>query len=173
METAFVNFIYYERHGYHRCNLSLDESLGVGVYAYTDIATLMRSLNWNHPDTANMVIGVITGYLHKHKEGKVSLDPRSCKLIAMFAQIQIPGGAPFTLGEEDKMSLRLGPADLGTFVNRFHKIWNMNGPAEAIKLNDSYHSWSGKSVEARQMIYIVEELKYNIRSRNEADQIEQ
>ena len=92
--------------------------MGAGVYAYTDIMALLEPFDFNDPKTTNYVIGVVHGYLHKVGQvtTKVSLDPRSCKLIGFFAQIHVPAGVPFTLGEEDKLSLRLGPEELGVFA---------------------------------------------------------
>ena len=83
VQTAFVNCTYYHKYSQHRCNLVLDPEIGAGVYGYTDIQTLLNSLNWNFPKTEQVVIGVIYGYLHKTSKSalKVSLDPRSCKII--------------------------------------------------------------------------------------------
>ena len=91
----------------------LDEKMGAGVYAYTDIVSLLNCLPRKEPMTKHAVIGVIYGYLHKvgTPRTRICLDPRSCKLFGFFTQFQNQAGAPFIMGEEDKLSLRLGPED--------------------------------------------------------------
>ena len=88
--------------------MAIDEKMGAGVYAYTDVTALLNSLNRQLHPTRHVVIGVITGYLMKvgQSRTKVCLDPRSCKLLGFFPQIKVPANAPFTLGEQDKMSLK-------------------------------------------------------------------
>ena len=85
--------------------------MGAGVYAYTDIVSLLNWLPRKEPMTKHAVIGVIYGYLDKVStpRTRICLDPRSCKLLGFFSQFQISAGAPFTMGEEDSLSLRLGP----------------------------------------------------------------
>ena len=103
-ETALVNCMYYHKYGEHRCNLALDKDLDVGVYAYTDAEIISTGLAGAEPSTADTVLGVVAGYLHKSqkKKGlKVSLDPRSCKLLGFWAQVQGPSGYPCGLGQED------------------------------------------------------------------------
>ena len=123
-DTATINHLYYQRYGYHRCNIVIDEKMGAGVYAYTDIVSLLDSLNRKLAGTRHIVIGVIYGYLHKvgTPKTRICLDPRSCKLVGFFAQSNIPAGAPFIMGEEDKMSLRLCPDDLGVPVHRITRF---------------------------------------------------
>ena len=107
--------------------------MGAGVYAYTDIVSLFGGLNRKMAATRHIVIGVIYGYLHKvgTPKTRICLDPRSCKLVGFFTQFNIPTGAPFFMGEEDKISLRLGPDDLGVPAYRMNKIWNMNRKSDA------------------------------------------
>ena len=54
------------------------------------------------PMTQHAVLGVLCGYLFKSRKMRVSLDPRSCKLLGFFAQVNGPSGIPFILGEEDE-----------------------------------------------------------------------
>ena len=106
-DTALINLLYHQKYGYHRCNLVLDEKMGAGVYAYTDIVSLLNSLPRKEPMTKHAVIGVIYGYLHKvgTPRTRICLDPRSCKRLVFFTQFQIPAGTPFTMGEEAKYCL--------------------------------------------------------------------
>ena len=89
-QTALINCVYYHRYGVHRCNLVLDQEMGVGVYAYTDMQTLIDSINWNLPDAEDTVIGVLYGYLHKTSDSakKVSIDPRSCKIVGFSLRLK-------------------------------------------------------------------------------------
>ena len=148
-ETALVNCVYYHKYSQHRCNLALDTDLDVGVYGFTDAESTLASMSGGETQSQEIVLGVLAGYLHKSqkKKGiKVSLDPRSCKLLGFFAQVHVPSGAPFVLGEEDKISLRLDPEDLGVFSHRFSKIWNMSKPTEVLSLNTSGHIWAGAAL---------------------------
>ena len=89
-ETALTNSIYYHKYGEHRCNLACDSSLGAGVYAYTDLEIIVDNLCGTEPCKADTVIGVVAGYLHKSQKKKgirVSLDPRSSKLLGFWTQI--------------------------------------------------------------------------------------
>ena len=58
-----------------------------GVYAYIDAATAKSKVDLQIDISRQQVIGVISGYLMKSapKKGRVSLDARSCKLIAFIA----------------------------------------------------------------------------------------
>ena len=83
-ETALVNCVYYHKYSQHRCNLALDTDLEVGVYGYTDAETTLVAISDGQTSTQQVVLGVLAGYMHKSqkKKGlKVSLDPRSCKLL--------------------------------------------------------------------------------------------
>ena len=86
-ETALTNCMYYHKYGEHRCNLALDKDLDVGVYAHIDAEIISNGLAGAEPATADTVLGVVAGYLHKaqKKKGlKISLDPRSCKLLSLI-----------------------------------------------------------------------------------------
>ena len=82
-ETALVNYMFYQRFVYHRCNIAIDAVMGAGVYGYTDIVSSLSGLNRKGPDTKKYVIGVIEGYLHGAgtTRTKICLDSRSCKLL--------------------------------------------------------------------------------------------
>ena len=85
-ETAVINHLYFMRCGTHRCNIAIDEKMGAGVYAYTDVTALLNSLNRLLSPTRHIVIGVISGYLMKvgTSKTKICLDPRSCKLLVFY-----------------------------------------------------------------------------------------
>ena len=84
-----------------RCNLSQDAHLEEGIYAYIDIETALNKLDYNLPTDRTKCIGIVEGYLSKRHEDKISLNPRSTKLIAVF----LPGILIFTfpLRLEQKM----------------------------------------------------------------------
>ena len=70
--TAIVNLAYYFFYGSHRCNLAQDSDLGSGVYAYTDMKTLLTTLDYSKEEDRQTCIGVVSGYLLKSagKTGK-------------------------------------------------------------------------------------------------------
>ena len=78
VETALINSIYYHKYGQHRCNLIFDVHLGIGIYSYTDMEALMKSLDSRNYEDKQRVIGLISGYLHQSGDEpkRISLDPR-------------------------------------------------------------------------------------------------
>ena len=81
----------------HRCNLALDTDLDVGVYGFTDAEATLASMSGGETTAQQIVLGVLAGYMYKSqkKKGiKVSLDPRSCKLLGFFAQIDGSSSQP-------------------------------------------------------------------------------
>ena len=81
-----MNLAYYYHYGYHRCNLAQDSELKDGVYAYVDIEDALKNIDKTKAKDRTMCIGLVSGYLkHKqNKKGRMSLDSRSCKLLAIF-----------------------------------------------------------------------------------------
>ena len=79
------------------------------------------------------------------------------QVTGFFAQVHGPPGVPCVLGEEDKVSLRLDPEDLGVFPHRVSKIWNMTQPADVLKLNESGYTWSGAPLN-REMVRQIQEV---------------
>ena len=75
---------YYFCYGFMRCNLAQDAHLEEGIYAYVDIETAISKLDYNTPTDRSKCIGIVEGYLSKRHEDKISLNPRSTKLIAVF-----------------------------------------------------------------------------------------
>ena len=67
------------------CNLAQDVHLEEGVYAYIDIETALSKLDRTSPSDRTKCIGIVEGYLKFRHEDKVSLNPRSTKLIAVFS----------------------------------------------------------------------------------------
>ena len=78
------NIAYYFHYGFMMCNLAQDVHLEEGVYAYIDIETALSKLDRSLPTDRTKCIGIIEGYLKYRHEDKVSLNPRSTKLIAVF-----------------------------------------------------------------------------------------
>ena len=78
------NVAYYFHYGFMMCNLAQDVHLEEGVYGYVDIETALSKLDLSIPTDRTKCIGIIEGYLRYRHEDKVSLNPRSTKLIAVF-----------------------------------------------------------------------------------------
>jgi len=110
-EAAMQTLVYYKRWGLHRCNVVADNTLGPGIYAYPDIQSILDKFDNRKKDDRKVVIGLLSGYLLKVDKvrGRISLDPRSCRLFGFFAPIEEPLELPFRMGEEDKYALRLSP----------------------------------------------------------------
>ena len=104
---------YYFHYAFMRCNLAQDVHLEEGVYAYVDIDSALKKLDRNNPTDRTKCIGIIEGYLKYKHEDKVSLNPRSTKLIAVFSPWDTEIHLPFTLGAEDALAFRLPPHQLG------------------------------------------------------------
>ena len=79
------NIAYYFHYGFMMCNLMQDVHLEEGVYGYIDIETALSKLDHKNPADLTKCIGLIEGYLRYRHEDKVSLNPRSTKLIAVFS----------------------------------------------------------------------------------------
>ena len=99
-ETAVINHLYHMRYGAHRCNIAIYEKMGAGVYVYTDIVSLLNSLERKMQATNHVVIGVIFGYLHKvgTPKTRICLDPRSCKLFGFLYAVQYTSGSTIRYG---------------------------------------------------------------------------
>ena len=61
--TTIVNLAYYFDHGAHRCNLAQDSDFGAGVYAYTDMETLLSTLDYTKVEERQTCTGELSGYL--------------------------------------------------------------------------------------------------------------
>ena len=77
------------------------------------------------------------------------------------------------LGEEDKISLRLDPQELGVLSFRSSKIWNMSKPAEVLKLNTTGRTWSGGPLHSEMIKQIQEVVLNNPKSKRREDQLKQ
>ena len=96
-----------------RCNLAQDKHLNEGVYAYVDIDSAFKKLDRTNPTDRTKCIGIIEGYLKHRHDDKISLNPRSTRLIAVFSPWDEEIHLPFELGAEDAMAFRLPPHQLG------------------------------------------------------------
>ena len=124
---ALVNLAYYYHYGDHRCNLAQDSELKEGVYVYADIEDALKNVDKIQANSRTMCIGLVSGYL-KHmpnKKGRMSLDSRSCKLLAIFAPWCTGISLPSELGVEDALAFRLPPATLGAPLRWLRQISNL------------------------------------------------
>ena len=76
-----------------------------------DIAAALRSLEKKKAKDRVKCLGLASGYL-KHKQnqkGRMCLDSRSCKRLAILAPWCTEISLPFELGIEDALAFRLPP----------------------------------------------------------------
>ena len=80
-----------------------------------DIEDALKNIDKTQAKDRTMCIGLVSRYLkHKqNKKGRMSLDSRSCKLLANFAPWCTEISLPFELGVEDALAFRLPPVSLG------------------------------------------------------------
>ena len=71
------------------------------------------------------------------------------------------------------MSLKLGPHELGSLVNRTHRIWNVTDTESVISLNKPGKPWSGPPMDDKLLSDIEEIVRYDTTSRNADDQLQQ
>ena len=108
-QQAINEYVYYIHHGYMRCNISQDVHLREGVYAWTDILSAIKGIDRDKALDRTKCIGIVEGYLMHRHDDKISLNPRSTKLIAIFAPWDEEIHLPFELGAEDTLAFRLLP----------------------------------------------------------------
>ena len=92
-----------------------------------DIEDALKHVDKTQPSSRTMCIGLVSGYLKhmQNKKGRMSLDSRSCKLLAIFAPWCTDISLPFELGAEDALAFRLPPATLGAPLRWFRQISNL------------------------------------------------
>ena len=166
---------YYFCYGFMRCNLSQDAHLEEGIYAYVDIETAISKLDYNVPTDRSKCIGIVEGYLSKRHEDKISLNPRSTKLIAVSSPWDTEIHLPFTLGAEDALAFRLPPHQLGAPVRWFRQLSNIDGKTlskAAIRTNINSGEWP-TPLSNDILDRCCEIAQYNSQSRNYEDIIEQ
>ena len=108
-QQAINEYVYYIHHGFMRCNIAQDSHLQEGVYAWNDIVPALKGIELNKAADRTKCIGIIEGYLSRRHEDKLSLNPRSTKLLAIFAPWDEEIHMPFELGVEDTLAFRLPP----------------------------------------------------------------
>ena len=97
-----------------RCNISQDVHLQEGVYAWTDILSAINGIDLDKAFDRTKCIGIVEGYLKHRHDDKISLNPRSTKLIAIFAPWDEEIHLPFELGAEDTLAFRPPPPSVGS-----------------------------------------------------------
>ena len=113
--TAIVHHAYYMHHGSHRTNPAQDGEFGEAVYAYTDVARALRSLDYAVAEDRRACLGLVQGFRHgkSNQKGRISLDSRTCRLIAFFAPFETSIEVPTVMAAEDKLAMKLNPFNLG------------------------------------------------------------
>ena len=92
-----------------RCNISQDSHLQEGVYAWADIQSALKSIELDKAVDRTKCIGIVEGYLKRRHDDKICLNPKSTKLLAIFAPWDEEIHLPFELGAEDTLAFRLPP----------------------------------------------------------------
>ena len=90
-------------------------------------AQLKVRLQYDSLTQAEFFRSLIEGYLNRRHDDKVSLNPRSTKLIAVFSPWDTEIHLPFTLGAEDSLAMRLPPHQLGAPTRWFRQLSNIDG----------------------------------------------
>ena len=96
-----------------RCNLAQDSALREGIYGWNDIEAALASIELMNPVDRTKCIAIIEGYLMFKDDKKLSLNPRSTKLLAIIAPWDEEIHLPFELGVEDTLAFRLPPHQIG------------------------------------------------------------
>ena len=168
-----MNLAYYH-YGAHRCSLAQDSDLGEALYRYVDIATALRSIDCSNPEDRTKCLGLISGYLCKKEndKGRMSLDSRSCKLLAIFAPFDTPVTVPFKLGAEDALAFRINQFNLGAPLKWYRLVNNMREVTMDKISNINTEIWNNTLPE--DLVKDCYELAlYDSESRNEEDQQDQ
>ena len=158
-----------------RCNLAQDVHLQEGVYCWNDIAAAISGLVLTDPNDRIKCIGVIEGYLKYKHEKKLSFNPRSTKLLAIFAPWDEEIHLPFELGAEDTLAFRLPPHQLGGPIRWMRQLFCIDGARTnkiAIRQKIDSGEWP-TPLSDKLRRDCAEVAQYNIASRNEQDMLEQ
>merc|ERR1711867_228584 len=169
------NLAYYYHYGYMHCNLMQDVHLEEGVYGYVDIEAALSKLDYRIPFHRTKCIGLIEGYLHRRHDDKVSLNPRSTKLVAVFSPWDEKIQLPFVLGAEDALAMRLPPHQLGAPTRWFRQLSNIDGSLTSkATIRSKINSGEWASQPTKEILDKCCEIgQYNSQSRNIDDMIEQ
>ena len=169
------NIAYYFHYGFLPCNFMQDVHLEEGVYGYVDIDAALSKLDYRNALDRTKCIGLIEGYLHRRHDDKVSLNPRSTKLIAVFSPWDTEIHLPFTLGAEDSLALRLPPHQLGAPTRRFRQLSNLDGSTMSkAAIRSKINSGDWPTQPSNEILDMCCEIaQYNSQSRNNEDMIDQ
>ena len=103
-QQAMNEYVYQILFGFMRCNISQDSQLLEGVYAWADVQSALRSIELEKAVDRTKCLGIVEGYLKRRSEDKICLNPKSTKLIAIFAPWDEEIHLPFELGAEDTLA---------------------------------------------------------------------
>ena len=145
------------------------------MYAYVDIETASSKIDLSSATDRTKCIGLIEGYLRFRHEDKVSFNPRSTKLIAVFSPWDTEVHLPFELGAEDSLALRLPPHQLGAPLRWFRQLSNIDGKTmskAAIRSKINSGDWPTQP-SSDILDWCCEIAQYNSQSRNIDDMIDQ
>ena len=120
-------YVYYIHHGFMRCNLAQDQTLQEGVYAWSDISAALDTVHRHLAMDRTKCIGIVEGYISRRDDKKISLNPRSTKLVTIFAPWDEEIHLPFELGAEDTLAFRLPPHQLGAPVRWMRQLYCIDG----------------------------------------------
>ena len=174
-QQALNEYVYYIHYGFMRCNLAQDSTLQEGVYAWTDINLALKGIELHKATDRMKCIGIVEGYLSKRDGDKISLNPRSTKLLAIFAPWDEDVHLPFELGAEDTLAFRLPPHQVGAPVRWFRQLYCIDGTRYtkgAIRGMIDSGDWPTPITETL-LDECAENAEFNIASLNVEDMMEQ
>ena len=122
-----------------------------------------------------MCLGILEGYVQRRDGVKISFNPKSTKLITIFAPWDEEIHLPFELGAEDLLAFRLPPHQLGCPVRWMRLLFNIDGREyDKTAIRDMIDSgdWPTQLTE-HMRDECAKVAQYNIRSLNAQDIIEQ
>ena len=112
-QQAMNEYVYQTIYGFARCNIAQDQTLKEGVYAWACIAAALSSIELHKMVDRTKCLGILEGYVQRREGYKISFNPKSTKLIAIFAPWDEEIHLPFELGAEDTLAFRLPPPSVG------------------------------------------------------------
>ena len=84
-QQAMNEYVYQTIYGFARCNIAQDQALQEGVYAWADITSALHSIELYKMVDRTKCLGILEGYVQRRDGFKISFNPKSTKLIAIFA----------------------------------------------------------------------------------------
>ena len=140
-----------------------------------DIATALKTITKKNAVDRTKCLGLVAGYLtqKQNQKGRMCLDSRSCKLLALFAPWCTEISLPFELGAEDALAFRIPPYHSGAPVRWYRLMNNLKGKGTT-KSSMTINSGDWLTEFPRELSDLCYQVAlYDPESRNEQDQWDQ